>query len=105
MHRLRNYILCVVVTILLFFAVTAAQGSLFAKYYVLNTNTYVEVIEEKDIDRNRKSPDDYEFKLTVDGESFWLEVDAIEYDDYEIGDVYEFKQHSGAFGVRFYVSE
>ncbi len=49
MHRLRNYILCVVVTILLFFAVTAAQGSLFAKYYVLNTDTYVEVIEEKDI--------------------------------------------------------
>lgn len=49
MHRLRNYILCVVVTILLFFTVTAVQGSLFAKYYVLNTDTYVDVIEEKDI--------------------------------------------------------
>ena len=68
-------------------------------------NTLQAIIEEKDIDRNRKSPDDYEFKLTVDGESFWLEVDVIEYEDYEIGDVYEFKQHSGAFGVRFYVSE
>ena len=32
-------------------------------------------------------------------------LQSIEYEDYEIGDVYEFKQHSGAFGVRFYVSE
>ena len=76
--------------------------------YILDFNEPTElqaIIEEKDHDHNPKGPDDYEFKLTVDGESFWLEVDVIEYEDYEIGDVYEFKQHSGAFGVRFYVSE
>jgi hypothetical protein len=76
--------------------------------YILDFNEPTElqaIIEEKDHDHNRKGPDDYEFKLTVDGESFWLDVDVIEYEDYEIGDVYEFRQHSGAFGVRFYVSE
>ena len=76
--------------------------------YILDFNEPTElqaIIEEKDRDYNRKGPDDYEFKLIVDGESFWLEVDSIEYDDYEIGDVYKFRQYSGAFGVRFYVSE
>ena len=76
--------------------------------YILDFNEPTElqaIIEEKDRDHNRKGPDDYEFKLTVDGDSFWLEVDSIEYDDYEIGDVYKFRQYSGAFGVRFYVSE
>ena len=76
--------------------------------YILDFNEPTElqaIIEEKDHDHNTKSPDDYEFKLTVDGDSFWLDVDVIEYEDYEIGDLYEFKQHSGAFGVRFYVSE
>jgi hypothetical protein len=76
--------------------------------YILDFNEPTElqaIIEEKDHDYNTKGPDDYEFKLTVDGESFWLEVDATEYDDYEIGDVYKFRQYSGAFGVRFYISE
>jgi hypothetical protein len=76
--------------------------------YILDTHEPTEVqaiIEEKDHDRNRKGPDDYSFKLTLDGESFWLDVSVMEYEDYEIGDVYQFRQHSGAFGVRFYVSE
>jgi hypothetical protein len=76
--------------------------------YILDFNEPTElqaIIEEKDHDHNRKGPDDYEFKLTVDGESFWLDVDVIEYEDHEIGDIYKFRQYSGAFGVRFYVSE
>jgi hypothetical protein len=76
--------------------------------YVLGSSEPIEVqaiIEEKDHEYHTKGPDDYEFKLTVDGESFWLDVDVIEYEDYEIGDVYKFRQYSGAFGVRFYVSE
>jgi hypothetical protein len=76
--------------------------------YILDTHEPTEVqaiIEEKDHDRNRKGPDDYSFKLTLDGESFWLDVSVMEYEDYEIGDVYEFRQYSGAFGARFYVSE
>lgn len=76
--------------------------------YILDFNEPTEmqaIIEEKDRDHNRKGPDDYKFKLTVDGESFWLEVYPGEYDAYEVGDVYEFRQYSGAFGVRFYISE
>jgi hypothetical protein len=76
--------------------------------YILDTHEPTEVqaiIEEKDHDRNRKGPDDYSFKLTLAGESFWLDVSVMEYEDYEIGDPYSFLQYSGAFGARFYVSE
>jgi hypothetical protein len=76
--------------------------------YILDTHEPTEVqaiIEEKDHDHNRKGPDDYSFKLTLDGESFWLDVSVMEYEDYEIGDPYSFLQYSGAFGARVYVSE
>lgn len=63
------------------------------------------VIEEKDVVRHRKSPDSYEFELTVDGESFDLEVGWSEYDRYEVGDTYTFKAYKGAFGKPFYMAE
>ena len=63
------------------------------------------VIEEKDVVRHRKSPDSYEFELTVDGESFDLEVGWSEYGRYEVGDTYTFKAYKGAFGKPFYMAE
>ena len=63
------------------------------------------VIEEKDVVRHRKSPDSYEFELTVDGESFDLEVDWAEYQRYEVGDTYTFRAYKGAFGKPFYMAE
>lgn len=49
MHRLRNYILCVLLTIFLFFTAIAVQGAVFAKYSVLDTKTYTDVIEKENI--------------------------------------------------------
>ncbi len=63
------------------------------------------VIEEKQVHRNAKSLDSYEFELTVDGESFDLEVGKREYKRYEVGDTYTFKEYKGAFGKPFYVAE
>ena len=63
------------------------------------------VIEDKEITHHRKSPDSYEFELTVDGESFDLEVGKREYKRYEVGDTYTFKEYTGAFGKPFYVAE
>jgi hypothetical protein len=63
------------------------------------------VIEDKEITHHRKSPDSYEFELTVDGESFDLEVGKREYKRYEVGDTYTFKEYKGAFGKPFYVAE
>lgn len=63
------------------------------------------VIEEKDITRHRKGPDSYKFELTVDGESFDLEVGKREYKRYEVGDTYTFKEYKGAFGKPFYVRD
>jgi hypothetical protein len=63
------------------------------------------VIEEKEKVRHRKSPDSYEFEMTVDGETFDLEVGRREYNRYEVGDTYTFKEYTGAFGKPFYVAE
>ena len=75
--------------------------------YLLDFEPPVErqaVIEEKDVVRHRKSPDSYEFELTVDGESFDLKVDREEYQRYEVGDTYTFKAYKGAFGKPFCVA-
>ena len=63
------------------------------------------VIEEKEKVRHRKSPDSYEFEMTVDGETFDREVGRREYDRYEVGDTYTFKEYKGAFGKPFYLAE
>ncbi len=62
------------------------------------------VIEEKEYHNNIKSPDTYEFVVTVDGATFDLEVSSSDYRSREIGDVYVFEKHCGAFGVPYYVS-
>lgn len=49
MHRLRNYIFCVLVTIILFFSMTAMEGFIFIKASVLKSDTYIEVIDEKKV--------------------------------------------------------
>ena len=76
--------------------------------YLLDFQPPVEkqaVIEEKQVRRHTKSPDSYEFELTVDGETFDLEVGWSEYNRYEVGDTYTFKEYKGAFGKPFYIAE
>ena len=63
------------------------------------------VIEDKEITHHRKSPDSYKFVLTVDGETFDLEVGLDEYDRYEEGDTYTFKAYQGVFGKPFSMAE
>ncbi|MBQ9151742.1 MAG: hypothetical protein IJX72_05780 [Clostridia bacterium] len=76
--------------------------------YLLDFHPPVEkqaVIEKKDEDYNRKSPNTYSFQMTVDGETFYLDVDWMEYQLYEVGDTYTFEEHRGAFGKPFYIAE
>ena len=76
--------------------------------YVLDTKgpqQYTAVIEDKDYTHYRKGPDSYEFRVTVDGETFDLNVSVLEYDRYEIGDTYTFYCYEGAFGKPFYLAE
>ena len=63
------------------------------------------VIEDKEHHRRRKGADDYEFVVTVDGETFDLGVSSEEYRRHEIGDRYTFKKYNGAFGKAFYLPE
>ena len=63
------------------------------------------VIEDKHVHRNAKSTDTYEFEMTVDGESFDLNVGEREYKRYEVGDTYTFKEYKGAFGKPFYARD
>ena len=62
-------------------------------------------IEEKERHRHTKSADTYSFALTVDGETFDLDVDYVEYEKYEKGDIYTFEKYRGAFGKPFYISD
>jgi hypothetical protein len=63
------------------------------------------VIEEKQVHRNAKSADTYEFEMTVDGEPFELRVRRREYNEYDVGDTYTFKEYKGAFGKPFCMAE
>lgn len=84
--------------------------SLFALFgnlnYVLDFSEpqcYSAVIENKDYVHHHKSPNSYEFKVTADGKSFYLEVSIREYRKYDVGDTYSFKKYNGAFGKSFFV--
>ena len=65
---------------------------------------YILVIEDKDCDHHRKSPNSYEFTFSVDGQSFDLEVAYAEYRTYAVGDTYRVLRYAGAFGEPFYIS-
>lgn len=49
MHKLKNYILCVLISILLFFSAAAAQGVLFIKYTVLDPETYYSIMDQNGV--------------------------------------------------------
>lgn len=75
--------------------------------YALDTTppvTHVVKIENKKVDNNRKSADDYELCFTLNGKTFWHEVTFEEYGRYEIGDTYHLEAHGGAFGVPYLIS-
>ena len=95
----------VILALILFLAVEMYISHL---NYVLDFNEPTEraaVIVEKDYTYHSKGADTYEFKFMLDGEEIWLEVDVVEYETHEIGDVYRFKQYKGAFGAAFYIDE
>ncbi len=76
--------------------------------YILDTNEprqCIAVIEDKEQIHHRKSADSYEFQLTVDGETFDLDVPRTEYHEYEIGDTYVFTRYQGAFNEPFFIAE
>ena len=76
--------------------------------YLFDTNPPVEceaIIEDKEIERHRKSLDTYEFVVTVDEKRITLDVSSEEYHRYDIGDTYAFYRYQGAFDIPFYFEE
>ena len=63
------------------------------------------MIENKDIDRNRKSSDDYEFIFSVGGEKYSVKVPSEMYYSYEIGDTFDIKMYQGAFDHPFFMAD
>jgi hypothetical protein len=85
-----------------------AMFTAFHMNYLFDTKPPVEceaVIEDKDVDRNRKGPDDYELIVTIDGKRITMEVSSEEYRRYDIGDTYTFYRYQGAFNIPFYFEE
>lgn len=49
MHKLKNYVLCTFVTVLLFFGMAGAQAAVIIKYSVLEPGVYHSILEENDV--------------------------------------------------------
>ena len=94
----------VLVALLLFFCVGVVFGHL--NHFLDNSEPkqYVAVIEKKNKTYHRKSPDDYEFKLTVYGDSFYIEVPGSHYSKLNEGDLYVVEYHEGAFNEPYYIA-
>ena len=72
--------------------------------YLLDTSepqACVSVIKDKDMELRRKSPDSYQFLVTVEGKELWMEVPRRDYRVCEVGDTYTFTYYIGAFGKPF----
>lgn len=85
-----------------------AMFTAFHMNYLFDTKPPVEceaVIEDKDVDRNSKGPDDYELIVTIDGKRITMDVSSEEYRRYDIGDTYTFYRYQGAFNIPFYFEE
>ncbi|MDO5560579.1 MAG: hypothetical protein Q4F95_13445 [Oscillospiraceae bacterium] len=52
MHKLRNYVLCVFISIALFFSLLATQAVFFVKISVMNSKSYCSIVEEGSITFN-----------------------------------------------------
>ncbi len=96
------------VVILTFFAAFAISWATTSNLnYALDTQEpteYIAIIEDKDMDLNSKSADEYELKLTFDGKTIELNVSQSEYYAYEIGDKFPIKLYKGAFNEPYYIS-
>ena len=64
---------------------------------------YVAVIEKKDYDNNRRAPDTHEFRLTVNGDSFYIDVPSGQYYSLDVGDLYVVEYHKGFFNEPYYI--
>ena len=64
---------------------------------------YVE-IEDKDIDLNRRAPDTYDFEVTVNGDTFDIQVPLSDYYSHDVGDSYVIEYHEGALGEPYYIA-
>ena len=80
MYKLRNYIFCVLISILLFFTLVAAQAALFTKFSVLNKNTYMDVIQSKKIysDVYSKLESDYQTKENATGIPAYVYMNSVD---------------------------
>ena len=92
----------IVLSALLFFVIEVYTQHL---NYVLDFHEptkEVAIIEDKYESHNHKS-DSYHLIMHADGEEIDLEVSFMDYDEYKIGEPYEFERYRGTFGVPFWL--
>jgi protein-S-isoprenylcysteine O-methyltransferase Ste14 len=94
----------VLVAVVLFFCIGVVFSHLNHFLDSSEPKQYVAVIEKKDKTLHRKSSDDYEFKLTVYGDSFYIEVPRSHYSRLNEGDLYVVEYHKGAFNEPYYIA-
>ncbi len=91
-----------------FFFVFIIFGSIFAHLnHFLDfheVEEYTVVVEDTNVDiGRRRAPNEYEISITVQGETFWLDISRIQFYSLDVGDRYVVAYHKGAFNKPYYI--
>lgn len=93
-----------IMSFLSFFLCGAVLNHLNHAFDTGEVQRYECVIEEELYESGSKySLGGYKFKITVNGESFWIEVPSHDYYSLDEGDTYVVEYHKGAFGEPYYI--
>ena len=93
-----------IITFLVFFLSGILLSHLNHVFDMSNGQRYEAVIEDEVFKTGGKhSLGWYKFKITVNGENFWIEVPPRDYYSLDEGDTYVVEYHKGAFGEPYYI--
>ncbi len=96
-----------------FFLVIALFVCIGIRSVIVNSNCVLDtkepekcvaVIKDKRQINRSKGLDRYEFKILVDGDTFYIDVPYADFHKYDSGDIYNFTKYQGAFNQPFYIA-
>jgi hypothetical protein len=93
-----------IITFLVFFLSGILLRHLNHVFDMSDGQRYEAVIEDERYKTGGKySLGEHKFKITVNGESFWIAVPSRDYYSLDEGDTYVVEYHKGAFGEPYYI--
>lgn len=100
----KRILFCVVITIVVFVFAGIILGHINHVFDTGEAVRYYVEIEDKDIDLHSRGPDTYDFEVTVNGDTFDIQVPLSDYYSHDVGDSYVIEYHEGALGEPYYIA-